>query len=61
MTLPAFAAERRATAPLLLSAAAGDCYRAGRGAQHQTRRTPLLLSATGQTDGRQTDGLSAVT
>jgi len=62
MTLPTFAAERRAEAPLLLSAPAAGTWRrrsqllidisCPQGAQQQTRRPPLLLS----NDGRQTDG-----
>ena len=57
MTLTVFAAERRAAAPLLLSAGSmlhGAPPRAGD--QQQTRRTPLLLSIDwkdGQTDGIQ--------
>jgi len=60
ITLPAFAAERRAAAPLLLSA--GVCCRSvvqqsidiscPRGAQQQTRHTPLLLLISG-TDRRR--------
>jgi len=64
VTLPAFAAERRAAAPLLLSAGACCTAPAARPqlsidifcpqcVQQQTRRTPLLLSVNG-TD-RQTD------
>jgi len=49
MTLPAFAAERRAAAPLLL----GDIF-CPHGAQQQTRRTPLLRPNDG-TDGRTPD------
>jgi len=60
MTLPAFAAERRAAAPLLLSVPAAGTRRrrllsidifCQRGAQQQTRCTPLLLLNDG-TDGR---------
>jgi len=58
ITLPAFAAERRAAAPLLHAERRRkqlsidvSCRR---GAEQQTRRTPLLLSNDG-TD-RQTDG-----
>jgi len=60
MTLPAFAAERRAAAPLLLSVPAAATRRrrllsidifCQRGAQQQTRCTPLLLLNDG-TDGR---------
>jgi len=64
VTLPAFTAERRAAAPLLLNlAAAGTrCQRSQLsidiscplGAQQQTRRPPLLLSIDG-TD-RRMDG-----
>jgi len=52
MTLPAFAAERRAAAPGCGAAAAGrlalliDIFCAY-GAQQQTRRTPLLRSTDG--------------
>jgi len=52
MTLPAFAAERRAAAPGCGAAAAGrpplsiDIFCAY-GAQQQTRRTPLLRSIDG--------------
>jgi len=52
MTLPAFAAERRAGAPGCGAAAAGrpalsiDIY-CVYGAQKQTRRTPLLRSTDG--------------
>jgi len=62
VTLPAFAAERRAAAPLLPSARRPPLsidISCPRGAQQQTRRTPLLLSIDG-TDGR-TDGHSTVT
>jgi len=64
VTLPAFATERRAAAPLLLGAPAADTQRRRRqlsidifcpqDAQQQTRWPPLLLSNDG-TD-RQTDG-----
>jgi len=63
-TLPEFAAEHRAEAPLLLSA--GACCRGAEqqsidiscssGAQWQTRRTPLLRSI----DRTETDGRSTV-
>jgi len=45
MTLPAFAVERRAVAPLPLSAPAAGTRRRRpqQGVQHQTRRPPLLL------------------
>ena len=60
VTLPAFDTERRAAAPLPLSA--GACYRSISpvltALDQQTRRTPLLLSIDG-TDGR-TDGRSTV-
>jgi len=52
MPLPAFAAERRAAAPGCGAVAAGrlalsiDIFCAY-GAQHQTRRTPLLRSTDG--------------
>jgi len=52
MTLPAFAAERRAATPGCGAAAAGhpalsiDIFCA-HGAQQQTRRTPLLRSTDG--------------
>ena len=53
VTLPAFDTERRAAAPLPLSA--GACYRSISpvltALDQQTRRTPLLLSIDG-TDGR---------
>jgi len=46
MTLPAFAAERRAAAPGCGAAAAGavDRYLCAYGAQQQTSRTPLRLT-----------------
>jgi len=57
VTLPAFTAERRAAAPLLLNLAAAGTPRqrsqlsidisCPRGAQQQTRRPPLLLSIDG--------------
>jgi len=59
VTLPAFAAERRAAAPLLLGARRPpllidiSCLH---GAQQQTRRTPRLWSMNGHTD-RRTDAL----
>jgi len=52
MTLPTFAAERRAAAPGCSAAAAGrpalsiDIF-CTYGAQQQTRRTPLLRSTDG--------------
>jgi len=53
VTLPAFGTERRAAAPLPLSA--GACYRSISpvltALDQQTRRTPVLLSIDG-TDGR---------
>jgi len=55
VTLPAFAAERRAAAPLPLGARRPpllidiSCLH---GAQQQTRRTPRLWSMNGHTDGR---------
>jgi len=61
VTLPAFAAERRAAAPLLPRARRPPLsidISCPRGAQQQTRRTPLLLSidgTDGQTDGRTLD------
>jgi len=59
MTLPAFAAEHRAAAPLLPTAGACCCMAptavsCPRRAQQQTRWPPLLLPTDG-TD-RQTDG-----
>jgi len=59
VTLPAFAAERRAAAPLLLSTWRPPLsidISCSRGAQQQTRRTSRGMM--GQTD-RQTDGRSA--
>ena len=64
-TLPAFAAERRAAAPLLLGTRRLPLsinISRPRGARQQTRRTPRMLSSDGtdrQTDRqteRQTDG-----
>jgi len=52
VTLPAFAAKRRR-----LSIDISRLF--PRGAQQQTRRTPLLLSIVGQMDG-PTDGRSTV-
>jgi len=55
MTLPAFAAKRRAAAPLLLGARRPPLsidISCPHGAQQQTRRTPMLMSS----DGRRTDG-----
>jgi len=62
MTLPAFAAERRAAAPGCGAAAAGRPTLSihifcAYGAQQQTRRTPLLRLTDGTdllTDGHQT-------
>jgi len=60
MTLPSFAAERRAADPGCGAAAAGrpalssDIFCAY-GAQQQTRRTPLLRLTDGQMDGRTPD------
>jgi len=57
MTLPAFAAERRAAAPLLLGARRPplsidiSCSYS----QQQTSRTPLLPPNDRQTDGRTLD------
>jgi len=76
VTLPAFAAESRAAAPLLLSA--GACYAAlaelrplllmdiscPQGAQYQTHWPLLLLSIDGtdrQTDGRFTVRAASLT
>jgi len=56
MTLPAFAAERHAAAPLLLGARRPplsidiSCSYS----QQQTRRTPLLLPNHRRTDGHST-------
>jgi len=52
MTLPAFAAQRRAAAPGCSAAAAGHPALSinifcAYGAQQQTRRTPLLRSTDG--------------
>jgi len=60
MTLPAFAAERHAAAPLLLHGRPplSTDISSPHGAQQQTRRTPLLLSNDGtdrRTDGRTLD------
>jgi len=58
VALPAFAAERRAAAPLLLDA--GACYRSissARGAlssKSAARRCRLMGQTDGQTDGRST-------
>jgi len=58
VTLPAFAAEYRAAAPLLLNT--WRCRsifpaRTLHGAQQQTRRTPLLRSSDGTETDRRTD------
>jgi len=58
MTLLAFAAERRAAAPLLLGAGAIDVS-CSRGAQQQTRRTPQRQS--NDTTDRRTDRRATVT
>jgi len=59
MTLPAFAAKRRAAAPLLLGARRPPLsidISCPHGAQQQTRRTPRLMSSDGRRTDGQTDG-----
>jgi len=66
VTLPAFAAERRAAALLLLGARRQPLsidISCPHGAQQQTRRTPLLWSndGAGERADRWTDGHPSVT
>jgi len=54
VTLPAFAAERRAAAPLLLSP--GACYRSISPVRGALSSKPAACRCCGRPMGRQTDG-----